>query len=115
GSGGDIDLADGTYNLSLIGTNGQTHTGEAYLNQIGTMLTVQLFCTLGNFNFSGRLETSTTMATSHFEATGADYSELTLEFSPNRDSFTGDISIPLDITDTEATSSAVYLVHGTKI
>ncbi|MFC1668165.1 hypothetical protein ACFL1T_02125 [Chlamydiota bacterium] len=116
GKDGDKDLANGTYDLSLVSVQGQYHSGTGYLTQIGTMLTMQLFTTIGNFNFAGELEQSTTTVTSHFQATGTDNTEIDIEFSASRSSFTGSITDTVfsTTTTTETSNHLVYLINGTK-
>lgn len=118
-SKGDIDLASGVYSLSVISPDGLNHSGNAYLNQIGSTLTIQLFSTAGNFNYAGELNSTGTTATNSFNATGTDDSVIDLEFSPSRSSFTGSIisTIILDPSSTtEITEiTGVYLVNGTKL
>ena len=113
---GDIDLANGTYNLSIVAPDGMNHSGTAYLEQIGTLVTMQLFTTIGNFNFAGELDASSTAGPNRFEADGNDNSHIEVAFSASRSSFAGSIETTFDSTDTGTTSATViYLVSADKM
>ena len=113
---GDKDLASGTYSLSIVAPDGFNHSGTAYLEQIGTLVTMQLFSTIGNFNFAGELDYSSTTGPNRFEADGSDSSRIEVEFSASRSSFAGSIETNVDTTDTGTTTyTNVYLISADKM